>query len=148
MTTILGINAFHADASAALLIDGRIASAVEEERFTRVKHCAGFPEQAILWCLKNSKISISDINHIAINTNPKANFFKKIIYTLRKSPNPGFLIDRFKNKLERTGLKKNITNLFPEEEINAEFHFVEHHLAHLASAYYCSRFNNAFFTFC
>ena len=58
MTIVLGINAFHADSSAALLINGKVVSAVEEERFSRIKHSAGFPKQAILWCLKNSKISI------------------------------------------------------------------------------------------
>ncbi len=143
MTIVLGINAFHADSSAALLIDGEIVSAVEEERFTRIKHAAGFPKQSILWCLKNSKISISEVDHIGINSDPKANFFKKITYTLRNSPNPGFIIDRVKNKLERSDLKKNILSLFPGEEINAQFHFVEHHLTHLASAFFASKFNDS-----
>ena len=143
MTIILGINAFHADSSAALLIDGKVISAVEEERFSRIKHSAGFPKQSIKWCLKNSNISITDVDHIGINTDPKANFLKKVFYTLRNSPSPGFILDRLQNKIERIDLRNNIKNLFPDEEIKSEFHFIEHHLTHLASTFFASNYNDS-----
>jgi len=70
---ILGINAYHGDASAALLKDGEVLLAIEEERLNRKKHCAGFPVLAIQACLKQEGLTISDIDHIAISTDPSAN---------------------------------------------------------------------------
>ena len=66
MVTVLGINAFHADSSAALIEDGKIVCAAEEERFTRIKHAAGFPTSAIKWCLEYSSKSIKHIDHIDV----------------------------------------------------------------------------------
>ena len=77
MVKILGINAYHADAAASLIIDGKIINSAEEERFTRIKHCAGFPVKAIDWCLKDAHIQLKDLDHISINTNPKAHIIKK-----------------------------------------------------------------------
>ena len=73
MTFILGLNAFHADAAAALVRDGQVIAAAEEERFRRIKHWAGFPSEAIAWCLADAGVSLSEVDHIAINTQPKAN---------------------------------------------------------------------------
>ncbi len=143
MTKILGLNAFHADASAALIIDGKIVSAVEEERFIREKHWAGFPSESVKWILYNSKIKISDIDEICINTNPNANFYKKLIYTFKNNPDIRFLLERYKNKQKRKNVFNYIQELFPNQEINANLNFVDHHLAHLASAFYCSRFEEA-----
>ena len=75
---ILGLNAYHADSSACLLEDGKLIAAVEEERFLRVKHWAGFPLEAIRWCLKEVKASLSDLEHVAINSDPKAQFLQKM----------------------------------------------------------------------
>ena len=75
---IIGINAYHADSSACLVVDGKLISAVEEERFTRVKHWAGFPIQSIKFCLNNSNLKISDIDKISVNFDPNANLLKKI----------------------------------------------------------------------
>ena len=83
---ILGINAYHADSSAAIIVNGKLKAAIEEERFTRVKHWAGFPSLAVQFCLKEAGISIHEVNHIAIGRDPKAKFFKKIAFLLR---NPG-----------------------------------------------------------
>jgi len=77
---IIGINAFHADSSACLIIDGKLISAVEEERFNRIKHWAGFPLESIKYCLRESNLNLSDIDHISINIDPKANYFKKILF--------------------------------------------------------------------
>jgi len=73
MTTILGLNAYYGDASACLVIDGKLVAAAEEERFRRVKHWAGFPVKAVRYCLAEGKLELKDIEHIAINSNPKAN---------------------------------------------------------------------------
>ncbi len=78
MSIILGINAYHGDSSACLLKDGKLIAAAEEERFKRIKHWAGFPTDAIKFCLKESKLNLEDLDHIAINSDPKAQLFKKL----------------------------------------------------------------------
>jgi carbamoyltransferase len=70
---ILGLNAYHGDSSACIVIDGKLIAAVEEERFTRIKHWAGFPFEAIEYCLDEAGVRVEDINHIAVNRNPNAN---------------------------------------------------------------------------
>ena len=80
---ILGINAFHGDSSAALIKDGVIICAIEEERFTRIKHWAGFPANSIKYCLQYENISITDVDYITVSRNTKANLLSKIIYTLK-----------------------------------------------------------------
>ena len=97
MTLILGINAFHADAAAALIDDGQILAAAEEERFRRIKHWAGFPSEAIAWCLADAGVSLADVDHLAINSQPGAHRLRKIAYTLRNRPDPGFLWQRWRS---------------------------------------------------
>jgi carbamoyltransferase len=77
---ILGINAYHADSSAAIFVNGQLVAAIEEERFKRVKHWAGFPQLAIEFCLKEAGISYEQVDHFCIGRDPKAKFFKKILY--------------------------------------------------------------------
>ena len=84
MSIILGINAYHGDSSACLLKDGKLIAAAEEERFKRIKHWAGFPGDAIKFCLKESKLTLEDLDHIAINSDPKAQLFKKLKFFLSK----------------------------------------------------------------
>ena len=143
MSIILGINAFHGDASAALIKDGKLITAVEEERFTRIKHTAGFPYSAINYCLTYNGISISDIEHIAINGNQSSNLKNKIIYSLSKRPNPKFLLNKLITKRKRSSLKEIFEATYPNKKIKAKFHFLDHHLCHLASAYFCSKFSSA-----
>ena len=76
---ILGINAYHADASAAIFVDGKLIAATEEERFTRIKHWAGFPAKAVAFCLKEAAVSMAQVDYFAIGRDPKAKFFKKIL---------------------------------------------------------------------
>jgi carbamoyltransferase len=140
MTFILGINAFHADAAAALVKDGRIVGAVEEERFRRIKHWAGFPTEAVKWCLDEAGIKIADIDHIAINTQPNAHRLRRILYVMKTRPDLKFLIKRWRNKKERNNLQQQLSISFPNDVINAQLHFVEHHRSHLASAFYASPF--------
>ncbi|MCS5692545.1 carbamoyltransferase [Cyanobium sp. FGCU-6] len=143
MTLVLGINAFHADAAAALIRDGEILGAVEEERFRRIKHWAGFPAQAIAWCLADAGVRLEDVDHIAINSLPGAHRWRKVAYTLARRPDPRFLWRRWRNKRERAGLAQQLATAFPGSTPKAQLHFVEHHRAHLASAYYASPFPRA-----
>jgi carbamoyltransferase len=71
MTYILGINAYHGDSSACLVIDGKLIAAVEEERFRRVKHWAGFPTEAVRYCLNEAGIGVEDIDHVAVKPAPR-----------------------------------------------------------------------------
>ena len=143
MTLILGINAFHADAAVALVDDGRILAAAEEERFRRIKHWAGFPSEAIAWCLDDAGLRLADVEHVAINSQPKAHRLRKIAYTLRNRPDPRFLLQRWRNKRERADLAGQLAAAFPQEPSRASLHFIEHHRAHLASAFYASPFAQA-----
>jgi carbamoyltransferase len=77
---ILGINAYHGDAAAALIKDGEIVAAAEEERFNRVKHCAGFPSEAVRYCLRAAGIPITDVDHIGISRDPAAHLHRKVFF--------------------------------------------------------------------
>src|SRR5258706_9390648 len=81
---ILGINAYHGDAAAAIVRDGRLVAAVEEERFNRVKHCAGFPIESIRYCLKAAGVRVEDVDHIGISRDPSAHLHKKILFAATK----------------------------------------------------------------
>src|SRR5258708_20245849 len=80
---ILGINAYHGNASAAILCDGKLIAAVEEERFNRVKYAAGFPAAAIRYCLQAAGITLKDVHHVAVPRNPYARLATKLIFPLR-----------------------------------------------------------------
>lgn len=140
---ILGINAYHGDSSACLVKEGELIAAVEEERFRRIKHWAGFPEQAIRYCLEAGKISLADIDAVAINQDARANIWKKIGFVLAKRPDLGLLWDRFKNKKEREGVDKLLSQMFPETGFSGKVYPVEHHQAHLSSAFHVSPFDEA-----
>jgi carbamoyltransferase len=143
MTILLGINAFHADSAAVIIKDGTILSAIEEERFQRIKHCAGFPVESIKWCLDDAGLNTEDIDHICINTDPKAHRVRRIYYAITKQINPGFLWNRWKNKRERCDITKQLSRAFPNQTFPGKVHYVEHHRAHLASAFYASPFIEA-----
>src|SRR5258705_6439388 len=81
---ILGINAYHGDAAAAIIRDGHLIAAVEEERFNRIKHCAGFPARSIEYCLKAAGIALEDVAHVGISRNPSANLHKKILFAAKQ----------------------------------------------------------------
>src|ERR1051325_1903889 len=82
---ILGINAYHGDAAAAIIKDGKLLAAAEEERFNRIKHCAGFPTQAVRYCLQAARIGIEDVDHIGISRDPSAHLHKKILFTASRA---------------------------------------------------------------
>jgi carbamoyltransferase len=139
---ILGINAYHGNASAALVCDGRLIAAVEEERFNRVKYAAGFPAAAIRYCLKEAGITLADLDHVAVPRNPYARLATKLFYALRM---PSFARERAKVISKFTGIPVALAGAFDTDpaKITAKFHRVEHHQAHLASTYFVSPFENA-----
>lgn len=146
MTYVLGINAYHGDASAALIKDGQVVLAIEEERLNRKKHCAGFPVLAIKACLAEAGISIENVDHIAISTDPSANLKEKVLYSLgRITRIHRMLLDRFMKVAKTADLKTEVANFLgvPVSSIQAETHKVEHHLAHLATAFYPSGYRHA-----
>ncbi len=142
---ILGINAYHPDSSAAIIHDGKLIAASEEERFLRIKHWAGFPKEAIRYCLKEANIGLGELDYIALNRNPKANFYKKIIFVLLKRPCFPLIKDRISNIFKVEGLKNTLSKEFftPREKIKAKIYNIEHHRAHLASAFFVSPFERA-----
>src|SRR3954468_1369822 len=83
---VLGLNAFHADSAAALVKDGKLIAAAEEERFRRVKHWAGFPSEALNYCMKEAGVTLSDVDHIAVNQDSRANLWRKLRYFLMNRP--------------------------------------------------------------
>ena len=141
---VLGLNAFHADASACLIKDGVLVAAAEEERFRRVKHWAGFPSEAIKWCLQEAGVQLADIDHLAINQDSKANMWARAEFLVRQRPDMAFVLDRLRNRKERTSAPELLEQTFPGERFRGEFHAVEHHLAHLSSAFHVSPFKKAF----
>ena len=142
---ILGINAYHGDSSACLIKDGNVVCACEEERITRVKHWAGFPMESIKFCLDDQKISINDIDYITISRDPKANIFKKIIYTIKNHTNLNNLRKRFNNALQISSIKNKISEglRIPKHNIKAKIYNIEHHRSHLASSFFASKFDKS-----
>ncbi len=205
---ILGINAYHGDAAAALIKDGRIVAAVEEERFNRVKHCAGFPAQSIQYCLREARIDIEQVEHVGISRDPSAHLHKKVLaaatraargivgsrrvegsrqYAEGRHPETfgieredadgtsavpaggsptvregldfreahlvsgngrglaGQLADRLRNAAKVRDLKDDLAKQLgvPRAKLKAQFHNIEHHRAHLASAFFVSPFERA-----
>jgi carbamoyltransferase len=140
---ILGINAYHGDSSACLLQDGQLVAAVEEERFQRRKHWAGFPVQSVRYCLQAAGIGIADVAHVALNQDARAHLGRKVAYALRHRPEPGLVLDRLRNKRRRAGALQLLAAEFPGEKVHARLHAVEHHRAHLSSAFHCSPFDDA-----
>lgn len=142
MSIIIGINAYHGDSAAALVRDGQLVAAAEEERFRRIKHWAGFPSESIRYCLEEAGISLADVDAIAINQDSSANLGRKLAYAAKTRPSLGLIIDRLKNKQERAGVAQEL-----EATLGAGFkgkvHRVEHHLAHLSSAFHVSPFEQA-----
>ena len=144
--TILGINAYHADSSAAIFVDGKLIAATEEERFTRVKHWAGFPALAIKFCLQEAGITLEQLDYIAIGRDPKAKLKNKMAF-LAKNPfaNAGMILDRLKNAKNVSSLEDEFEKAFGISAalIKPKIHQVEHHRSHLASAFFASPFDES-----
>jgi carbamoyltransferase len=142
---ILGINAFHGDSAAALLSDGKIIAAAEEERFVRIKHWAGFPERAVRYCLAEGGASLADVDVIAVNRNPSAHGLRKVLFSLRRRPSYAFVRDRLRSAARIADIRKDFEAAFrgEGERFRGRVRQVHHHEAHLASAFYLSGFEEA-----
>ena len=144
-TVILGINAYHGDASACILRDGILVAAAEEERFRRIKHWAGFPSEAIRYCLNEAGVSIDRVEHIALNRNPSANLLKKALFAFGKRPSLAAVTDRLRNAGKLKGVAESLAAGLgvPLSAIQGKIHHVEHHLAHMGSSFLVSPFDSA-----
>ena len=140
---VLGLNAYHGDAAACLLRDGAIIAAAEEERFRRVKHWAGFPAQAVRYCLAEAGIGLGDVAHVAINSNPRANLARKVGYALYRRPALGLVLARLRNQGKRSSVEEELREACSGDRFSGTVHRVEHHLAHLASCFYGSPYPEA-----
>jgi carbamoyltransferase len=140
---ILGLNAFHGDSAAALIRDGELIAAAEEERFRRVKHWAGFPLHAIAYCLRESDLGLSNIDYVAVNQDSRAHLPRKLSYLATKRPSLWLIANRIKNRHSRGRIPDLMARSFPGERFNAQVHGIEHHLAHLSSAFHVSPFEQA-----
>ena len=140
---IIGLNAFHADASAVLTVDGKVVAAAEEERFTRIKHWAGLPLESIRACLEIAGVGARDIDHWAINTDNSAHRYQKLRYLLSGLARPGLILSRVQNRASRSDIERTLRQVFDIDKRDFSVKSVEHHLCHLASSYYPSRFDRA-----
>src|SRR5438093_11056907 len=145
VTAILGLNVYHGDAAAALVVDGTLVAAVEEERFSRLKHVAGFPAQAAAWCLRDAGLTAADLDHVAVGRDPRANLGAKVQQTLRRLRNPAYVAARLSNMAKIRNVRDDVAAALGVEKdaLRAQFHNVEHHQAHAASAFFVSPFEEA-----
>src|SRR5712692_8611820 len=142
---ILGINAWHGDAAACLVRDGELVAAAAEERFGRLRHFAGFPEHAVRFCLHHGGIGPHELDHVAVSRDPSAHMHKKLMAALARLPAAFSLKDRLQNVGKRRDLRGALAAALevPPDELRACFHNVEHHQAHMASAFFLSPFEQA-----
>ena len=145
----LGISAFYHDSAAALVEDGRIIAAAQEERFTRKKHDASFPHNAVSYCLEESEVTLGQIDHIAFYDKPFLKF-ERLLETYVAFAPKGF--SSFKKALplwmreklfQKTQLRKELAQLDDHFSDTADILFCEHHLSHAASAFFPSPYENA-----
>jgi carbamoyltransferase len=138
---ILGINAYHADAAACIVRDGKLLAAAEEE-LRRIKHWAGFPSQAIQYCLGEAKVELADVTHVAVNRSGRANLLRKLSYVASRRPNVRLLLKWLRNRRQMAGIADEL-RMLSGRPFAGKIEHVEHHLAHLASAFFASPFDEA-----
>lgn len=144
MTVILGFNAFHADSAACLVVDGQLVGAVAEERLgARQKHSSAFPEHAIRRLLADAGLSLRDVTHVALARDPKANYAAKAAYVARRPVQAvGAVMEHLRRRQRTQSMLEKLAEVCDEDPARVRFATigVEHHLAHIASAYYLSPF--------
>src|SRR6476661_6949611 len=146
---LLGISAFYHDSAAALVEDGRIVAAAQEERFSRKKYDAGFPAHAIRYCLDAAKIDLDGIDHVVFFEKPLVKFERLLETYLANAPR-GFASFRMamplwiKEKLfQKPNLEKALKQFAPSGKVAGKLLFAEHHQSHAASAFFPSPFHEA-----
>jgi carbamoyltransferase len=142
---ILGLNAYHADSAACLVRDGELIAAAEEERFRRIKHWAGFPSEAVRYCLAEAGIGLAEVDHIAINRDPRANVLQKALFAFRRRPSLDLVANRLRNASRIGAIDQALRAEFgvAAASLKARIHNIEHHTSHLASAFLVSPFRQA-----
>jgi carbamoyltransferase len=142
---VLGVSAYHGDSAAALLQDGRVIAAAEEERFTRQKHWAGLPSRAIAFCLGRAGVGLSDVDAIALNRQPNAQLLRKAAFVLQKRAPWALLKERLGSRRKLLALDQGLADAFDLDPhaLRPKIRRVEHHLAHAASAFFLSPFDDA-----
>lgn len=143
MSLVLGLNTYHADAAACVVRDGRLIAAAEEERFRRIKHWAGFPTQAIAYCMKEAGARLDDLDAVGINRDPRANLLRKVGFALARRPDAALLFDRIKNARAWSSTEERLEAAMPGQRLRVRIDQIEHHMAHLASAFLVSPFDQA-----
>ena len=142
---VLGLNMFHADASAAILVDGEVKFAIAEERLNRRKHYGGFPALAVKACLDAVGAKVSDVEHVAVGQDSDANLIRKVQYAVS---NPAKVLN-FIRLRQRKEAMRDVRSLLAKalhvspQQLKFQEHHLEHHIAHIASAYYCSPWEKA-----
>ncbi len=139
--TILGINCYHGDSSAAVVRDGAFVSGVDEERLNRIKHWAGFPARAIRTAMSDAGIVPENLEHVAVSRDPAAHLFDKALFAFRKRPSLEAIRSRLSNQKRVANVEEKLAAVLPG--LRAKVHHVEHHRAHLASTFFCSPFEEA-----
>ncbi len=149
MTSVLGISAFYHDSAAAFIVDGEIIAAAQEERFTRKKHDASFPKNAINYVLKEASLKLSEVDHVVFYEKPFLKFERLLETYVGFSPSgfksfsmsmPLWLSEKlFQKKILFDALKEQDSNFNNIKKIN----FSEHHLSHAASAFFSSPYDEA-----
>jgi len=142
---VLGINAYHGDVAAAILRDGQLVAAVEEERFRRIKHYAGFPREAVRACLAMAGAEARDIDAFAVSRDPKAHLWRKGVFALKHRPSLSLIRDRAANVMSVRRIADACASALglDESHVSRRMHYVEHHAAHLASSFFASPFDDA-----
>ena len=142
---VLGLNAYHGDASATLLSARGIECAIEEERFSRLKHQAGFPALAAFESLKYAGLEPRDLTHVAISRDPSAHIHRKLMFALSQGPRFSLIRDRLANVSRVRDPKPALADALGvcESALPATMHRVEHHQAHMASSFFVSPFDQA-----
>ena len=140
---VLGLNIFHGDSSAALVKNGEIVAATEEERFNRIKHFSGFPVSSIKFCLAYANISLSQVEHIAVNSSSTASIFQRTKFLLTNIAAVKLAVDKLRGRAKKLSVNAHFRKHFPQERLIAKIHNVEHHLAHISSAYLESGFSKS-----
>ena len=143
MTVIVGLNAYHGDSAACIVVDGELVAAAEEERFRRIKHWAGFPSQAIAYCLREAGVTLRDVDRVAVNSDPRAARFHRLAYVARHRPNLSYVLRQVRTRRKRLGIVEELASAFPSDSFQGNVEHVEHHVAHLASAYFLCPWDRA-----
>ena len=143
MRVILGLNAYHGDSAACIVVGGKLIAAAEEERFRRIKHWAGFPSEAIRYCMREARMSLAEVDVLAINSDSRAAGVQRLTYVAQRRPSLSYLVRQLRTRLKRASVSSTLAAAFPGQHFAGRVERVEHHLAHLASAYYLSPFRRA-----